>query len=685
MQMSPQIDEPDYGDLLDDMFFDEGSTHPDGALHRSARRGRACLRAAADGSPGPGCTLDDVLSATEYVTPAIEIIDARIQQIDPATGAPRRVTDTISDNAANAGVVLGGRQVAPSATSICAGSRALLSQRRDRGVGRVRGGAGSPGERRRLAREQARDVRARRSSPAMSSSRARSSAPFPPGPATTSAPTSVRSERSRSASPEGRAMNTPVNGFKQSLAARRVQIGLWLGLADPYCAEICAGAGFDWLALDAEHGPNTIRTLLSQLQAVASYPVHAVVRAAHGDLHPLEAAARHRGADAAGAARRERRAGARGCPRERYPPDGIRGVGSALARASRWNRHADYLQRADAQICVIVQAESAAALSHLSEIARVEGVDGVFLGPADLAASLGIEASPRIPWFARRSIVPLRRSPPPGKAAGILTSDETLARGYLTAGCSFVAVVSIRRRSRARPPHSRSASRRASPGIRRAGGLTRGRAMRKFDQSLPMALLRARELDELLPAVAQCARAHRAAVARHPRAAGIRRARVPRPVARGLDPAGEPDGHPHAGANALRWCGGHARGRINAACTSRCPQPDATIRDRQRRGGEALRTDRATARAFEAHVPDEDPARVRPAGNDGWRGVSTAGVESLRNIARRRRAHSCSQTDRATSTTSSSFRHCSSSDRALPWCVLEKPHWGDRHRRSSGT
>src|SRR5262245_10867782 len=78
-------------------------------------------------------------------------------------------------------------------------------------------------------------------------------------------------------------MTTPANGFKRALAARETQIGLWLGLADPYCAEICAGAGFDWLAFDAEHGPNTIRTLLAQLQAVAPYPVHALVRAAHGD------------------------------------------------------------------------------------------------------------------------------------------------------------------------------------------------------------------------------------------------------------------------------------------------------------------------------------------------------------------------------------------------------------------
>ena len=235
-------------------------------------------------------------------------------------------------------------------------------------------------------------------------------------------------------------MYTPVNGFKQALAARRVQVGLWLGLADPYCAEICAGAGFDWLALDAEHGPNTIRTLLSQLQAVASYPVHAVVRAAHGDPAHLKQLL-DIGAQTLVVPLVESAEQAHAVVRAtRYPPDGVRGVGSALARASRWNRRADYLQRADAEICVIVQAESAAALSHLDEITRVEGVDGVFLGPADLAASLGYRGEPAHPVVREaldRAIAAITAA---GKAAGILSSDEALARGYLAAGCGFVAV-----------------------------------------------------------------------------------------------------------------------------------------------------------------------------------------------------------------------------------------------------
>jgi 4-hydroxy-2-oxoheptanedioate aldolase len=235
-------------------------------------------------------------------------------------------------------------------------------------------------------------------------------------------------------------MNTPANGFKQALAARRVQIGLWLGLADPYCAEICAGAGFDWLALDAEHGPNTIRTLLAQLQALAAYPVHAVVRAASGDPTHLKQLL-DIGAQTLVVPLVESAEQARAVVRAtRYPPVGIRGVGTALARASGWNRHTDYLQRADSEICVVVQAESATALANLEEIARVEGVDGVFFGPADLAASLGHRGQPTHPDVRAALDRAFAATLAAGKPAGILMGDEALAREFLAAGVSFVAV-----------------------------------------------------------------------------------------------------------------------------------------------------------------------------------------------------------------------------------------------------
>ena len=124
----------------------------------------------------------------------------------------------------------------------------------------------------------------------------------------------------------------------------------------------------------------------------------------------------------------------------RYPPDGVRGVGSALARAARWNRHGDYLQRADAEVCVLVQVESAAALADLDSIARVDGVDGIFLGPADLAASLGYRGEPAHPVVRAALGKAIAAIIAAGKPAGILSSDEALAREFLGLGCSFVAV-----------------------------------------------------------------------------------------------------------------------------------------------------------------------------------------------------------------------------------------------------
>jgi 4-hydroxy-2-oxoheptanedioate aldolase len=235
-------------------------------------------------------------------------------------------------------------------------------------------------------------------------------------------------------------MDTPLNAFKRALEERRVQVGLWLGLSDPYCAEICAGAGFDWLLLDAEHGPNTLRTLLAQLQAVASYPVHTVVRATHGERAHIKQLL-DIGAQTLLVPLVETAEEARAIIRAtRYPPEGVRGVGSALARASRWNRYADYLQQANEQICLLVQVESATALANLDEIARVDGIDGVFVGPADLAASLGHRGQPTHPVVRSaldRAIAVIIAA---GKPAGIISSDETLARAFLAAGCTFVAV-----------------------------------------------------------------------------------------------------------------------------------------------------------------------------------------------------------------------------------------------------
>ena len=190
---------------------------------------------------------------------------------------------------------------------------------------------------------------------------------------------------------------TPSNSFKQALTRGDTLYGLWLSLADAYSAEVCAGAGFDWLVVDGEHAPNDLRSILAQLQALAAYPSAPVVRLPVGDpvlvkqvldigartlLIPMvESAAQARELVAA----------------TRYPPQGIRGVASALVRASGFSRDATYLQHANEGICLLVQVESAAALGELDSIAAVEGVDGVFVGPADLAASMGHLGNPAHP------------------------------------------------------------------------------------------------------------------------------------------------------------------------------------------------------------------------------------------------------------------------------------------------
>lgn len=242
-------------------------------------------------------------------------------------------------------------------------------------------------------------------------------------------------------------MQTPINPFKAAIAAGRPQIGLWLGLGSPYSAEICAGAGFDWLLIDGEHGPNDTLTLLAQLQAVAAYPAsHAIARIpmGHGEVgEMLIKQYLDLGAQtllvpmvdtAAQAARIVRAA--------RYPQDdgkgGMRGM--AGARASAWGRRADYYQAANAQVCVLVQVETREGLEQLDAIAATEGVDGVFIGPADLSASMGHVDNPGHPEVQAAIADAIARIRRAGKAAGILTPNEELARKYLQLGCSFVAV-----------------------------------------------------------------------------------------------------------------------------------------------------------------------------------------------------------------------------------------------------
>jgi 4-hydroxy-2-oxoheptanedioate aldolase len=230
------------------------------------------------------------------------------------------------------------------------------------------------------------------------------------------------------------------NKFKSALAEKRPQIGLWLSLANAYTAEICATTGFDWLLLDSEHAPNDVRGVLAQLQAVAAYPAHPVVRPVTGDValikQLLDIGAQTLLVPMIDTAEQARHM----VSAMRYPPEGIRGVGAAAARASRWGGRADYLDRANDEVCLLVQAETGLALQNIEEICAVDGVDGVFIGPADLAASLGHRGKPGHPEVQAAIEDAMRRIIACGKAAGTLVSDTALAQRYLDLGCTYVAV-----------------------------------------------------------------------------------------------------------------------------------------------------------------------------------------------------------------------------------------------------
>lgn len=235
-------------------------------------------------------------------------------------------------------------------------------------------------------------------------------------------------------------MDMPINTFKQRLQRGETQIGLWLGLADPYCAELAANAGFDWLLIDGEHAPNDLRSLLGQLQAIAPYPSQAVIRPVIGDTALIKQVL-DIGAQTLLVPMVESADQARALVRAmRYPPSGVRGVGSALARASRWNTIPGYLDHADAQMCLLVQIENREGLANLDAICAVEGVDGVFIGPADLSAAMGHRGNPGHPEVQAAIEDAIVRIRDAGKAAGILSADQTLARRYIELGAAFVAV-----------------------------------------------------------------------------------------------------------------------------------------------------------------------------------------------------------------------------------------------------
>lgn len=231
-----------------------------------------------------------------------------------------------------------------------------------------------------------------------------------------------------------------INRFKEKLLAGELQYGLWLGLSDTFSAEICAGAGFDWLLIDAEHGPNDLRTILSQLQAMAPYPSQPVVRPPQGD-HVLIKQLLETGVQTLLIPMVETAAQAAGLVEAMlYPPHGIRGVGSILARASRWGRIGDYMGRANEQMCLLVQVETKAGFENLDAILAVPGVDGIFFGAADLAASVGHLGQSNHPEVVAMIEDGLGRVARGGKAGGVLCGERQFATRYREAGARFIAV-----------------------------------------------------------------------------------------------------------------------------------------------------------------------------------------------------------------------------------------------------
>jgi 4-hydroxy-2-oxoheptanedioate aldolase len=230
------------------------------------------------------------------------------------------------------------------------------------------------------------------------------------------------------------------NKFKAALTQRKPQVGLWLSLANAYTTEICATAGFDWLLIDGEHSPNDLRSTLEQLQVTAAYSAHPIVRPVSGDAQLikqlLDIGAQTLLVPMVDTAEQAQQI----VSAMRYPPHGIRGVGSAVARVSRWGQRTDYLDRADAEACLLVQAETRKALDNIEAICAVDGVDGVFIGPADLAASLGHRGNPNHPVVLAAIEDAMKRIIASGKAAGTLTSDNAMAKRYFEMGCTFVAV-----------------------------------------------------------------------------------------------------------------------------------------------------------------------------------------------------------------------------------------------------
>jgi 4-hydroxy-2-oxoheptanedioate aldolase len=236
-------------------------------------------------------------------------------------------------------------------------------------------------------------------------------------------------------------MDFPVNYLKRYLLAGKVQTGCWVSLASHASAEICAGAGFDWILIDMEHAPNELPQVHHQLHAAAAYPSSVVVRAPWNDTvlikRLLDVGVQNLLLPYVQNEDEARRAVAA----VRYPPRGVRGV-SANSRANRFGRVTDFFKHADENVCLLLQIETRAAVDRIEKMAAIDGVDGLFIGPQDLAADLGHLGNPGHPDVQAAIAEAIARIKATGKVPGLLNFNEADAKKWIAQGAQFVAVTS---------------------------------------------------------------------------------------------------------------------------------------------------------------------------------------------------------------------------------------------------
>lgn len=235
-------------------------------------------------------------------------------------------------------------------------------------------------------------------------------------------------------------MEMPKNAFKARLTAGQQQIGCWLSLPGPVAAEALATCGFDWIVVDTEHAPVAVQDTLPALQAVAAYPgVSPIVRVLENDTATIKQALDIGAQTLMVPYVQSAEEAAAAVTAMRYAPRGLRGMAGGT-RATRFGLVDGYAERAEDELCLVVQVETVAALEQLEAIATTDGVHGVFIGPADLAASLGYSGDTSHPEVRRVILETLSRLRDMGVPAGMLAPDPEFARACIEAGSTFTAV-----------------------------------------------------------------------------------------------------------------------------------------------------------------------------------------------------------------------------------------------------